>query len=202
MMYNLPEVMRDMQDEGDTGSESKDDPFHSETRIRVLNLQERRPIGNEAQCVSEPSLFIVRARISGNGNFSIGDLIDLPNENCGPLSEVRLRDLSSGARQELVPSICESIRYEPDRHLDFYNRANNLSLKFHAFQLLPGVGNSKAQQMVGLRGMAGWGSFEEVDDSCAIDSVHLLAERYLKEMEDPAQTPRLLDLLVRSERLQ
>jgi predicted nucleic acid-binding OB-fold protein len=72
-------------------------------------------------------------------------------------------------------------------------------LKFHSFQLLPGIGNSKAIQMVQARGLAGWSSFEEIDEACGIDSVRLLAERYLMEMRDVAQTPRLLDLLVRSE---
>jgi hypothetical protein len=47
--------------------------------------------------------------------------------------------------------------------------------------------------------LAGWSSFEEIDEACGIDSVRLLAERYLMEMRDVAQTPRLLDLLVRSE---
>lgn len=202
MTYDPPEMVRDMHDEEDSGPESKDDPFYGEVRIRVLDLQERRPVGNEAQCISEPSLFLVRTRFAETSGASVGGSIDLPNESVGPLSEVRLRDLSSGASQELIPAICESIRSDPEKHLDFYNRANNLSLKFHAFQLLPGVGNSKALQMVKSRGMAGWGSFEEIDESCGIESVQLLAERYQKEMEDPAQTPRLLDLLVRSERLQ
>ena len=41
--------------------------------------------------------------------------------------------------------------------------------------------------------------FAAVDEACGIDSTGLLAERYVKEMEDDAQTPRLLDILVRSE---
>ena len=47
--------------------------------------------------------------------------------------------------------------------------------------------------------MAGWESFDQVDEACGVESVRLLAERYVKEMEDVAQTPRLLDLLVRTE---
>ena len=54
--------------------------------------------------------------------------------------------------------------------------------------------------MVQQRGLSGWNTFEEVDEACGIESVRLLAERYVKEMEDVAQTPRLLDLLVRSEK--
>jgi hypothetical protein len=53
--------------------------------------------------------------------------------------------------------------------------------------------------MVQIRGIAGWNKFEEVDEACGINSVRLLAERYVKEMEDETQSPRLLDLLVRSE---
>ena len=53
--------------------------------------------------------------------------------------------------------------------------------------------------MVRERGMAGWESFDQVDEACGVESVRLLAERYVKEMEDVAQTPRLLDLLVRTE---
>jgi len=53
--------------------------------------------------------------------------------------------------------------------------------------------------MVQKRGIAGWHAFEDVDEACGIESVRLLAERYVKEMEDVAQTPRLLDLLVRTE---
>ena len=93
----------------------------------------------------------------------------------------------------------ESIIKDTERHISFYNSANAMSLKFHAFQLLPGIGNSKAQQMVRKRGMAGWESFDQVDEACGVESVRLLAERYVKEMEDVAQTPRLLDLLVRTE---
>jgi predicted nucleic acid-binding OB-fold protein len=74
-----------------------------------------------------------------------------------------------------------------------------MSLKYHSFQLLPGIGNAKALQMVQLRGIVGWSDFAAVDEACAIDSARLLAERYVKEMEDDAQTPRLLDILLRSE---
>jgi predicted nucleic acid-binding OB-fold protein len=54
-------------------------------------------------------------------------------------------------------------------------------------------------QMVHERSTSGWNSFNEIDEACGVDSIKLLAERYVKEMEDVAQTPRLLDLLVRSE---
>ncbi|MDP6661422.1 MAG: DUF655 domain-containing protein [Candidatus Thalassarchaeaceae archaeon] len=184
------------------GDESDGEPkgiYDDETHVRLLGVQERRPMGHEIQCISEPSLHIVRSRVNDVNGMEVGEAIALPSDQLGPLSEVRLKDLSGYALQEMTSTLIASINADSERHLGFYNRANNLSLKFHAFQLLPGIGNSKAIQMVQARGIAGWNSFEEVDEACGIDSVRLLAERYVKEMEDVAQTPRLLDLLVRSE---
>ena len=175
------------------------DPFHEEVRLRILDIQERRPIGHEIQCISEPSLYLLRARVRDITGFSVSETIEIPVENIGSLSEVRLKDLSGTSQQELVTALSHSIRADPDRHISFYNSAGPMSLKFHSFQLLGGIGNSKAIQMVQKRGIAGWQTFEDIDEACGIESVQLLAERYVKEMEDVAQTPRLLDLLVRTE---
>ena len=186
---------RDQKDDPEDGK----GPLDDEIGVRVLDILDRRPIGHEVQCISEPSLYLVRARITDPGNISVGDFVEVPSENIGILSEVRLKDLSGSSQQELVSALSESIIKDTERHISFYNSANAMSLKFHAFQLLPGIGNSKAQQMVRERGMAGWESFDQVDEACGVESVRLLAERYVKEMEDVAQTPRLLDLLVRTE---
>ena len=181
-------------------NEDEKGPFEEETGLRILDIQDRRPIGHEVQCISEPSLFILRTRVTDVTGISVGGRVDLPSGNIGALSEVRLKDLSGSSQQELVGALSNSIREDKDRHISFYNSAGPMSLKFHAFQLLPGIGNSKAIQMVQQRGLSGWTTFEEVDEACGIESVRLLAERYVKEMEDVAQTPRLLDLLVRSEK--
>ncbi len=187
-------------------NESKDiegdgfDPFLQESRLRILDVLERRPVGHEIQCISEPSLYLLRARVNDVGSISVGETIEIPTEKVGPLSEVRLKDLTGTSQQELAGALSSSIISDTDRHISFYNSAGPMSLKFHSFQLLSGIGNSKAIQMVQKRGIAGWQTFENVDEACGIESVKLLAERYIKEMEDIAQTPRLLDLLVRKEK--
>ena len=187
------------EDSKDTDEEGID-PLQEESRLRILDILERRPVGNEIQCISEPSLYLLRARVNEKEDLSVGGTIELPAENVGPLSEVRLKDLSGTSQQELAGALSNSIISDTDRHILFYNSAGPMSLKFHSFQLLSGIGNSKAIQMVQKRGIAGWQKFEDIDDDCGIESVKLLAERYVREMEDVAQTPRLLDLLVRKEK--
>lgn len=192
--------MRSMPAQGPTDSEIPEEgPLHQESSVLVLDVLDRIPSGFEIQGLSKPSMYLVRARIEDETVDSPGDDIEISSGSLGPLSEIRFRDLTAEASNDLNDAIVESINSDPERHLGFYNRANNLSLKYHAFQLLPGIGNSKAIQMVKERGASGWSSFEQIDKSCGIESVRLLAERYQGEMNDPSESPSLLELLVRSE---
>ena len=192
--------LRDMQLGGpDESEEEGPGPYESVTHIRVLDLQDRRPMGHEINGLTEPSMHLVRARVNESVEMSKGSRIAADSESIGPFSEIRHRDLTPAAIGELTEAVLATILENSEKHLGFYNSAGPMSLKYHAFQLLPGIGNSKALQMVQLRGISGWSDFAAVDEACGIDSARLLAERYVMEMEDDAQTPRLLDILVRSE---
>ena len=70
-------------------------------------------------------------------------------------------------------------------------------MKMHAFELLSGVGNKKAMEMVERRGRVGWESFSQLDADCNINAAELLAKRFVSEIEDRSLQPRLLDLLLR-----
>ena len=114
------------------------------------------------------------------------------------LGFARIRDLSNSASVELPVVIQQMIEDEPDVFIQqFFNRAGNLSLKMHAFELLPGVGNKKAMDMVASRGRVGWDSFSQLDADCNINSAELLSKRFVSEIEDRSLQPRLLDLLLR-----
>ena len=178
---------------------SEEAPLQQESSVLILDVLDRIPSGYELQGLSQPSMYLVRARIDDESIDSPGKDVDTSSGSIGPLSKIRFRDLTAESSANLNEAIIKSINSDPDRHLGFYNRANNLSLKYHAFQLLPGIGNSKAIQMVKERGGSGWSSFDQIDGSCGIESVRLRAERYIGEMNDPSESPSLLELLVRSE---
>ena len=44
----------------------------------------------------------------------------------------------------------------------------------------------------------GWHDLQGVTDAIGQDAASLLAERYVQEMDDPMQSPRLIDLVVRA----
>ncbi|MDA7556099.1 DUF655 domain-containing protein [Euryarchaeota archaeon] len=182
-------------------SDAGDSPssiFSGETHLRILDMSERRPIGHEVHALTEPSLYLVRAKVIDRDGVSNGSRIDVTENKLGPMSLLRYRDLSTSGEDIILEELIGAVKDNSELHLGFYNRANNISLKVHAFQLLPGIGKSKAQKMVQSRGMAGWMEFSEVDEACEIDSVQLLAERYLIEIEDPLNNRSILDHLIRS----
>lgn len=166
--------------------------------MRILDISERRPVGHEVHALTEPSLYLVRARVLDKEGITSGSRLTTEENKVGPLSMLRYRDLSSNSEDIILDELIGAIKDNSEIHLGFYNRANNISLKVHAFQLLPGIGKSKAQKMVQSRGMVGWMDFSEVDEACEINSVKLLAERYLIEIEDPLNNRSILDHLIRS----
>ena len=78
----------------------------------------------------------------------------------------------------------------------FFNRAGNMSLKQHSSELLPGVGNKKAMQMVEAHGSSGFETLAALNEACGIDAADLLAKRFHTELDDRTIQPRLIDLLL------
>ena len=181
------------------GRREVDYPFENETHVRILEVMQRRPTGYEVHGISEPGLYLVRARINDDFSCNNGDCVDAREGNIGPLSHIRHQDLSSESSSSLKDQIKHSITNNPDQHLNFFNRANSISLKMHAFQLLPKVGKSTAQDWVKKRGPNGWFDLEDVSKKLDVDAALLLAERYEMEIKDPSESPSLLELLVRSQ---
>ena len=182
-----------MQPRDSSGPAGEPGPLDGETHARVLDHQPSGMI----QAISEKGLYLIRIRSpAGSSNHAPGTLIELEGVNV--LGTTRHRDLSVMAQSELHEVVKANLTANPDVCLSFYNRAGNLTLKMHAFQLLPGIGNSKAISMVEIRGRTGWETIASLDEACQIDAADLLADRLCQEIVDPHVTPNLLDLLIRA----
>lgn len=113
------------------------------------------------------------------------------------LGMAKMDRLSNGATSDL-PLVTQLFIEENQIHFikSFFNIAGPLSLKQHAFELLPGIGKKKALQMVEIRGSSGFTSIEQLNESCSIDAAELLAKRFVAEIEDKTLQPRLTELLL------
>lgn len=182
--------------------QERSDPLLSVEWCRIIDQPEAEAV---IVVVTEPSLHVIRLRPKpGTGLRSVGERIymGIDHDKREVVQDIlgfaRIRDLSNSASVELPVVIQQIIEDSPDVFIQqFFNRAGNLSLKMHAFELLPGVGNKKAMEMVSSRGRAGWDNFAQLNEDCNINAQELLAKRFVSEIEDRNLQPRLLDLLLR-----
>ncbi len=182
----------------------KPDPLLKVEWCRVIEHPEA---GGVIVVVTEPALHVIRLRPKPNSGLqAVGSRIFMGIDHSKRevvqdiLGFARIRDLSNGASTELPIVIQQIIEDSPDVFVQqFFNRAGNLSLKMHAFELLSGVGSKKALEMVASRGRVGWESFAQLDEDCGINAAELLAKRFVLEIEDRSLEPRLIDLLLRQE---
>jgi len=182
----------------------KPDPLLKVEWCRVIEHPEA---GGVIVVVTEPALHVIRLRPKPNSGLqAVGARIFMGIDHSKRevvqdiLGFARIRDLSNGASTELPIVIQQIIEDSPDVFVQqFFNRAGNLSLKMHAFELLSGVGSKKALEMVACRGRVGWESFAQLDEDCGINAAELLAKRFVSEIEDRSLEPRLIDLLLRQE---
>ena len=157
--------------------------------------------------VTEPALHVIRLRPKPGAEVQmVGNRIYMGIDHSqrevvqDVLGFARIRDLSNAASTELPIEIQQMIEDAPEVFIQqFFNRAGNLSLKMHAFELLSGVGNKKAMEMVASRGRVGWENFAQLNEDCNINAAELLAKRFVSEIEDRGLQPRLLDLLLRQD---
>ncbi len=189
-----------MQPRDNSPPASDSGPLDEETHARVLDHQSSGMI----HAISEKGLHLVKLRVPADGRshspgtrFSFRDTED-EDESASLLGTMRHRDLSNMAQSELMSVVKSILVDNPDNCLSFYNKAGNLTLKKHAFTLLPGIGDSKAMSMVEIRGRVGWEQISDLDEACQIDSAGLLAERLSLEIVDHHMTPSLLNLLIRA----
>jgi len=175
--------------------------FDGETHARVLDHGSKGP--EMIIAITERDLRISRLKaVQGTELKFLGDRIAIDSSS-EIISEIigltRITSLSPTVLEELPKVIASMLQDSPERCLGFYNRAGPLSLKMHSYELLPGIGSKKAQEMVETRGRVGWTELSALDEACGIDSANLLANRLIEEMNDEHLQPRLLELLFRTE---
>ena len=182
----------------------KPDPLLKVEWCRVIEHPEA---GGVIVVVTEPALHVIRLRPKPNSGLqAVGARIFMGIDHSKRevvqdiLGFARIRDLSNGASIELPIVIQQIIEDSPEVFVQqFFNRAGNLSLKMHAFELLSGVGSKKALEMVASRGRVGSERFAQLNEDCGINAAELLAKRFVSEIEDRSLEPRLIDLLLRQE---
>lgn len=176
-------------------------PLMEEEWARVIDHDQTR---NEIIAVSEAKMLLCRLKpkagitpLHTTARVYIGTDSQAREHIDQVLGMTNLGRVANHVKADL-PLVIQIFIEENEQHFikAFFNVAGNMSLKQHAFELLSGVGNKKAMQMVEARGSSGFESLNALNEACNIDAGELLAKRFLAELDDREMQPRLLDLLL------
>lgn len=92
--------------------------------------------------------------------------------------------VTPAAHAELEFVIEDIITANPERFLQFYNDAQGVNLKFHALQLLPGVGKKAVETIVQQRRQR-FTTFEDLAERTGLKNPkRMLVDRIIQELRD------------------
>lgn len=95
--------------------------------------------------------------------------------------------LTNTARSNLEISIKELIKQEQTPFIEFFNKAQPLSTRMHAIELLPGIGKKHMWEILDERRGGDFKSFDDIRERVKLipDPENLVLKRIIKELSEP-----------------
>lgn len=138
----------------------------------------------------------------GTQKFTILELVPKKDIHIQPLKRVYIGDqkreeihhvngriayvkLTETAKSQISHIIKQLIDENPERFLEFYNKAQPLSIRTHSLELLPGIGKKHMQEILDARGDKEFESFADLKARVKLinDPERLIINRILSELE-------------------
>jgi putative nucleotide binding protein len=126
-------------------------------------------------------------------SFTIGDraYIGKDVESRSLVQKIRGRvtyqELTPAAHGELPYVIEDIVKAEPARFLKFFNEAPAISVRYHALELLPGIGKKSVEHLVQERKKP-FESFEDLETRGKVaNPMKVVIGRILHELQDPTE---------------
>ena len=93
--------------------------------------------------------------------------------------------LTATARNSLQDAIEEVVTAQESRFVEFFNKAQPLSMRMHQLELLPGVGKKHMWEVLNARKEKPFQSFEDIKERVKLlpDPKQLIVKRILSEIE-------------------
>ena len=99
--------------------------------------------------------------------------------------KISIDKLTLTARNELKPIIEGIVRKEEKKFIEFFNKAQPLSMRMHQLELLPGLGKKHMWEIINARKVKPFESFEDLKNRVKLlpDPLNLVVKRILSEIE-------------------
>ncbi len=97
-------------------------------------------------------------------------------------------ELTPSAHGELPYVIEDIMKADEARFVKFFNDAPPISVRFHALELLPGIGKKSVEHIVQERKNGPFASFKDLEERAHVQHPEkVVVQRILKEIEDPTE---------------
>ncbi len=119
----------------------------------------------------------------------IGKEADLRDKVRHVKRRIGFEDLTSAAQSELPYIIIEAIEDQAEKFIAFYNNAGAITTRYHALELIPGLGKKTMLAIIAERKKGNFKDFKDLEER--VDSIHspdkLIAKRIEVELSDSSQ---------------
>jgi len=143
-----------------------------------------------AQVVGDQYFSLLELIIRDDVKLTIGDKIYIGDGKRDVVKYIRgrmkLDDLTVAAKEELPEIIDEVIKKTPQKFLDFFNKAGNITTRLHQLELLPGVGKRHLWAIIDERKAKPFDSFDDIKNRVPLlpDPEKMVMKRIMDELED------------------
>ncbi len=98
---------------------------------------------------------------------------------------IGIDQLTNTARGELQFLIAEAVKKEEKKYIEWYNKAQPLSIRLHKLELLPGFGKKHLMEFLNIREDGEFTTFEDLRKRVKLmpDPEKLIVRRILSELE-------------------
>lgn len=103
---------------------------------------------------------------------------------------LQFEDLSQSAQGEVNFAVEKIINSKPNRFLDFFNKAESISPRFHQLRLLPGIGTARMWKILEARKNKRFTSVEDLKERTGLtDPLGMVAQRVIQEIREQPNHP-------------
>ncbi len=99
---------------------------------------------------------------------------------------IDFKDLTIASKEELSDIIEKVVKENPQKFLEFFNRAGPITTRLHQLELLPGIGKKHLWEILSVRKEKPFESFEDVKKRVNMlpDPEKMIIKRVMEELED------------------
>ena len=141
-----------------------------------------------AQVLGEAYFSLLEVIVRDNVMLKTGDRIYIGDGKRDKVRYIRGRidmdDLTVAAKEEIATVIEDIVRKRPERFLDFFNRAGQLTTRMHQLELLPGIGKKHLWAIIEERKVKPFESFQDLKERVPLlpDPEKMIVRRVIDEL--------------------